>query len=69
MSVTPTLYRDPSTGEVYAVTGADLADANAVPVEIDGELWAVTLDELEEGWQDWSAVEVAQRVAGMPVVP
>ena len=46
MSVTPSLLID-KNGDVFALTGTDLAAANAVPVEIDGGLWAVTLDELE----------------------
>lgn len=46
MAVTPTLYID-TAGDVYYVDGADASVANAVLVEIDGEPWAVTVDELK----------------------
>ena len=56
-------------GKVDAISNPEVTPGNAHLVCIDGEPFAVRADLVrDKGWQPWSAVEVAQRVAGMPKV-
>ena len=51
-----------------ALAGSDVAPPSGVPVVTwgDWEAWAKTGS--PKGWQNWSALDVAERVAGMPAV-